>query len=214
MDREIDISFRRRRILRRSLLAVGLAALVASLFIWGPRLIQPSVARTRIRTARVDTGSIEAQISASGTIVPEFEQVISSPVNARILKILKRPGAILSKGEPILELDLNESKLEIEKLNHQIEIKRNQQAKAKLDLENTLIDIESRWEIKNLDNKSAKAGTARNRTLHREGLLSEERLREIEIIEEKSAYELKQLEESKCNAQASTRTQLEGLALE
>jgi HlyD family secretion protein len=214
MDREIDVSFRRKQMMRRAVLIVALVALVATLFFWGPRLIQPTVARARIRTAKVDAGPIESQITASGTVVPEFEQVISSPVNARVLKILKRPGAVLSKGEPILELDLNESRLAIEKLNQQIELKQNQQAKARLDLENTLITLQSQWEIKNLEHKAAKASTARNRELRRQGLLSEERLREIELIEEKTAFELKQLEESKRNAQASTRTQLEGLALE
>lgn len=214
MDREIDVSFRRKQLLRRAVLTVALVAVVAAVFFWGPRLIQPTVARARIRTAKVDAGPMEAQITASGTVVPEFEQVISSPVNARVLKILKRPGAVLAKGEPILELDLNESRLAIEKLNQQIELKQNQQAKARLDLENTLITLQSQWEIKNLEYKAAKASTARNRELHRQGLLSEERLREVELIEEKTSYELKQLEESKRNAQASTKTQLEGLALE
>jgi len=214
MDREIDVTFRRKRLMRRVIGVVLSAALVATFFIWGPRLIKPSVARARIRTAKVDTGVIEATITASGTVLPEFEGVISSPVNARVLKILKRPGAVLSKGDPILELDLNESRLAVEKLNQQIELKQNQQAKAKLDLENTLIDLQSRWEIKNLEYKASKAATARNRELYRQGLMSEERLRELELIEEKTAFELKQLEESKRNAQASTKTQLEGLALE
>jgi len=214
MDREIDVTFRRKRLMRRVSVAILSVALVAAVFIWGPRLIKPSVVRARIRTAKVDTGPIEATITASGTVVPEFEGVISSPVNARVLKILKRPGAVLSKGDPILELDLNESRLAVEKLNQQIELKQNQQAKAKLDLENTLIDLQSRWEIKNLEYKASKAATARNRELRRQGLMSEERLREVEFIEEKAAFELKQLEESKRNAQASTKTQLEGLALE
>jgi len=214
MDRDIDASFRRKQILRRAFFTVALAALITAVFVWGPQLIKPSVARARIRTAKVDAGPMEAQITASGIVVPEFEQVISSPVNARVLKILKRPGATLAKGEPILELDLNESRLAIEKLNQQIELKQNQQSKARLDLENTLIDLQSRWEIKNLEYKAAKAATARTRELHRQGLLSEERLREVELIEEKTGYELKQLEESKRNSQASTRTQLEGLALE
>jgi len=214
MDREIDFTFRRKRLMRRVLGSILSITLVAAVFIWGPRLIKPSVARARIRTAKVDTGVIEATITASGTVVPEFEGVISSPVNARVLKILNRPGAVLSKGDPILELDLNESRLAVEKLNQQIELKQNQQAKAKLDLENTLIDLQSRWEIKNLDYKASKAATARNRELYRQGLMSEERLRELELIEEKTAFELKQLEESKRNAQASTKTQLEGLALE
>jgi HlyD family secretion protein len=214
MDREIDVSFRRKRLMRRAMITFLSIALIAAVFIWGPRLIKPSVARARIRTAKVETGPIEAQITASGTVVPEIEQVISSPVNARVLKILRRPGAVLSRGEPILELDLNESKLAIEKLNQQVELKQNQQAKAKLDLENTMINLQSQWEIKNLEYRAAKAASSRNRELHRQGLLSEERLREIELIEEKVAFELKQLEESKRNAQASTRTQLEGLALE
>jgi HlyD family secretion protein len=214
MDREIDITFRRKRILQRTFFTIALATVVVVIFIWGPGLMKPTAPRARVRTAKVDVGSLEAQITASGIVTPEFEQVISSPVNARVLKILKRPGTALAKGAPILELDLNESRLAIEKLNQQIELKQNQQAKARLDLENTLIDLQSRWEIKNLEYKAAKASTTRNRELHRQGLLSEERLREIELIEEKTWHELRQLEESKRNAQASTKTQLEGLALE
>jgi HlyD family secretion protein len=214
MDREIDVSFRRKQMLRRMALATSLSAAAAAAFIWGPRLIEPSIARARIRTARVDAGSIEATITASGIALPEFEQVISSPVNARVLKIRERPGALLSKGKAIIELDLNESLLAIEKLNQQMELKGNQQAREKLALENRLIDLQGRWNIKNLEYRSAKASTSRNRTLFQQGLLSEERLREFELIEEKVAFELRQLEEEQRNAQQSTRTQLEGLALE
>jgi HlyD family secretion protein len=214
MDRELDVSFRRKQLIRRVAIGASLAAVFAAAFNWGPRLIKPSITRARIRTAHVDTGRIEASITASGNVLPEFEQVISSPVNARVLKILKRPGAVLARGEAIMQLDLNESLLSIEKLKQQIELKRNQQAKEKLDLENILIDLQGRWEIKNLEYKSARATTARYRILFEQRLLSEERLRELELIEEKVAFELKQLEESKRNAEQSTKTQLEGLALE
>ncbi len=200
--------------MRRISLSTALIAMLVAVFVWGPRLIKPSIARARIRTARVEVGPVAATITASGTVLPEFEQVLSSPVNARVLKILRRPGAMLSQGDPILQLDLNESVLAIEKLNQQIELKQNQQAKAKLDLEETLLGLHSKWEIKNLEYRSAKAATARTRSLLQQGLISEERLNEIELAEEKTRYELKQLEESKSNAQKSTKTQLEGLALE
>ena len=214
MDREIDPTFRRRQLVRRTLVAVLTIAGLSAAFVWLPRLLKPTLARAQVRLARVESGPLEATITSSGTVVPEIEQVLSSPVNARVLRILKRPGAVLAKGEPILELDLNESRLAIEKFNQQVELKQNQQAKLKLDLENTLIDQRSRWEIKQLDYKAAKAATVRNRTLKKEGLLSEERLREIELLEEKTQFELKQIEEAQRNAQESTRTQLEGLALE
>ena len=214
MDREIDQRFRRQQFIKRGLLLLAFIALVTSAFIYVPRFIKPSLNRSRIRTAKVDSGMLEATITASGTIVPEFEQVISSPINAQVKRVLKRPGDELKKGEPILELDVNESVLAVEKLNQEIALKQNQQAKIKLDLESTLNNLQSQWDIKNLEYQSAKASAATSRSLAKQGLLSGDKLREVELQEEKTAFELKQLELSKRNAQQSNKTQLEGLALE
>lgn len=214
MDREIDSGVKRKRLLQRIVLMIVPLAGVIAIFIWGPELIKPSVARDRIRTARVEKGALEAAVMATGLVVPEFEQVLSSPVNARVLRILKRPGANVSNGDSILQLDLNESVLALEKLGQQIELKLNQQSRARLDLDNTLINLENQWEIKSLEYKSARAATARNKELFRQGLLSEERLSEIQLAEEKTRFELKQLDETKQKARQMTRTQLEGLALE
>jgi HlyD family secretion protein len=117
MDREIDAGFRRKQFIRRIVWGLVLTGVIAAVFFGGLQFISPSIGRDRIRTAKVEIGPVEATITASGTVVPEIEQVLSSPVDARILKILKRPGAVLSKGEPILELDLNESRLAADKLN-------------------------------------------------------------------------------------------------
>src|SRR5687768_7340393 len=180
MDREIDQGFRRKQFVKRGLFLLVVVSLIAAGFIWAPRLMKPAITLARIRTAKVDTGLIEATISASGVVVPEFEQVLSSPINARVTKILKRPGDALKRGEPILELDVSESVLAVEKVNQQIALKQNQQAKIRLDLDNTLIDLQSRSDIKNLEYKSAKASAARSRSLAQQGLLSEEKLREAE----------------------------------
>lgn len=214
MDREIEAGFRRRQIVKRALVSTLAVALVVAGFVWGPRLMKPSLDRSRVRTARVEFGMVEATVSASGIVVPEVEQVISSPINARVTKIIKRAGDAVRAGEPILELDVSESVLAVDKVNQQIALKQNQQAKIKLDLENTLIDLQSRWDIKNLEYKAAKAGAARARALERQGLLSEEKLRESELQEEKAAFELKQIEQAQRNARQSTDTQLEGLRLE
>lgn len=214
MDRDIDPAFRRRQIIKRIAVSAIIVSAVFSLLVWGPGWISPSISRARIRTARVETGSIESVITASGTVVPEFEQVLSSPIDARVVKILKRPGEIIAGGEPIVELDISQSRLALEKLDQQIQLKQNQQAKIKLDLESTLTSLQSQWEIKNLEYKSHKATSARTRGLYKQGLLSEERLREVELLEEKAGFELKQLEESKRNAQQATKTQIEGLNLE
>jgi HlyD family secretion protein len=214
MDREIEISVRRKILWRRLMVSIALAAVIATALFGGVQLIKPSIARARIRTSIIDLGTIEATITASGTVLPEFEQVLSSPVNARVLKILKRPGALLNLGDPIIQLDLNESVLAIEKLDQQIELKENQQTRARLELAETLSSLIGKWELKNLDYKSTQATSVRTRTMFREGLISQERLSEAKLAEEKAKFELKQLEDSKQIAQQSTTALLESLALE
>ncbi len=214
MDREIDPGFRKKVMVKRGAVTILSVSLLSVGFIWGSKLIKPSVSRARIRTAHVEQGPIEATITASGTVVPEFEQVLSSPIDSRVVKILKRSGETLTKGEPILQLDVSAAVLALNKANQDIELKQNQQQRAKLDLESTLNNLQSQWEIKNLEYKSFKATTSRNKTLLKAGLLSEEQVRQSEIAEEKAGLELKQLDASKKNAQESTKTQLEGLMLE
>lgn len=214
MDRELDIGYQRKRWARMAAAALLTAAGAGAVYYLAPLALKPSIARARIRTAVVERGPVESAITSTGSVVPEFEQVISSPVNARVLKILKRPGAVLRKGEPIIELDLAESVLALEKINQQIELKQNQQARARLDLQNTLIDLQSKWEIRSLDYKSARAATSRNRALFQQGLISEEKLREFEIAEEKTRFELKQLEETRRTSEQLNQTQVEGLQLE
>jgi HlyD family secretion protein len=214
VDRPLDATFKRGRDRRRSLaVALGVAGL-AGAFGWGTSWLRPSVARTAIRTASVDRGPIEATISASGTVIPEIEMVLSSPVDARVVRILKRPGAPVAKGDPILELDLQGSRVAADKVTREVALKENQRTQARLALEKALNDLEGREQIKRLQLESNRSQLSRNRQLREAGLLSLEILKQSELAEAQCAIELKQLEGEAQNAQGSTNAQLDGLALE
>ena len=124
MDRPIDADVQRRRTLRRAGTAAAVVALLAAALLWLPGLVRPSISRASVRTAIADAGPIEAVITATGTVVPEVEQVVSSPVDARVLHILKRTGAMLKKGEPLLTLDISETQLAVDKLGQDLAISR------------------------------------------------------------------------------------------
>src|SRR4029079_17114923 len=98
--------------------SIGPAAAVGAVVIvmGASAVMSPSIRRGEIRTARVQAGPIEATITASGTVVPELEQVLSSPVDARVVRVLKRPGAPLRRGEAILDLDLSASVLAVDRI--------------------------------------------------------------------------------------------------
>lgn len=214
MDREIDPQIRRRRTAKRvgfGLLAGGAAV---GLLVGASSLIRPTVPRESITTARVMRGRIEATIQATGTVLPETEQVLSSPLDARIVRVLRRPGAVLEKGEPILELDLSEPTLALDRLKQDLALKVNQQARTRLDLESTQSELSGRIEIKKLELQNLAGITARDRKLAAEGLVSTEELRLSELNEARAGVELRQLQTSERIAGRATETQLHGLGLE
>ena len=105
MDRPLDSSVLKLRLLKRVAVAVLIVSGLVLAFGGFRRLITPSLDGKRIRTAVVEQGRIEATITASGTVVPEFEETLSSPIDSRVLEVLKRPGETVRRGDPILALD-------------------------------------------------------------------------------------------------------------
>jgi len=214
VDREIDSKTRQNALIKRWLLAAAVIAAAWLAISWGAGLIRPSLKRSMVRTAVVEQGPVDASLSATGVVVPQTEQVLSSPVDARLLRIVKKAGSAVKKGDPIVELDVNASVLAVETLGQDLALKANQQARSKLSLENTLSDLNAQVEIKKLQLESARLEHQRNRQLFDQGLSSEEVLRKSEMAEKQAGIELLRLEASRLNAQASTRAELEGLVLE
>jgi HlyD family secretion protein len=214
VDREIDPAVTSR--LRRRRLALGGTALSIGVFGYFSLagLIAPSIERTAIRTAIVEAGPVDSTISASGLVVPEIEQVITSPVEARVMRILERPGARLRPGQPIVELDVSQARLDVDKLTQDLAIKANAQAQKRLALQKSLIDLDSRTEVKKLQLASFESQLQRDRQLFKEGLLSQELLRRSELATSQATIELNQISAERANAQEATRTELAGLDME
>jgi HlyD family secretion protein len=188
--------------------------MTAAALVWLPGLVRPSISRTSVRTAVADAGPIEAVITATATVVPEVEQVVSSPVDARVLRILKRTGARLEKGDPLVTLDISETQLAVDKLGQDLAIKQNEQARTRLSLEKSLIDLNGQVEVKTLQLASLRSQLARDRQLAADGLLSQELLKKSELAVAQAQIELTQLEGSRENARVANRTEVEGLGLE
>ncbi|MBI4914895.1 MAG: HlyD family efflux transporter periplasmic adaptor subunit [Acidobacteria bacterium] len=214
MDRPLDSQYLKDRRRKRMIGGGAALAVLAILLIWGPGWIRPTISRSRIRTARVEAGPIEAVITASGTVVPEVEEVISSPIDARVVRILARAGAVLTPGQPLVELDTTEARLAVERLAQNLALKENQRSRTTLDLERSLNDLDSQARSKELQLQFYQSQLARNRQLSAEGLLSVEQLRLSELTEAQAVIELKRIESERTNARQSNTAMLDGLALE
>jgi HlyD family secretion protein len=214
VDRPLDAAVQRRAGLTRiAKMAVPVLAIIM-LIVWLPGFIRPSVSRQRVRTAKVTTGPIEAVITASGMVVPETERALSSPVDARVIRILKRAGDPLKAGDSLVELDASMSVLAVDKLEKDLALKDNEQAQTRLTLEKSLLEIEGKLQAQKLELDAIRAELAENRHLFKEGLISQDKLRQSELTEAKAVIELKQLEGQRDNVHRANATTAAGLTLE
>ena len=204
---EVERQDRLRRVLKIGVPIVLLALVLAAL----PGWIRPSVSRSRIRTARVTTGPIEAVITASGTVV--------AGSRAGALEPARRPRAAdpqaarartSSAATPVVELDTSESVLALDKVVKDLKIKDNQQAQTRLTLEKSLVDLDGRLEVKTLELQSAQARLEGDQQLFKEGLLSREALRRSELAVKQAQIELTQLREERGQRRARHRRAARG----
>jgi HlyD family secretion protein len=214
MDRPLDAGFARRQRVKQLLagagFVLGLVVLVGAV----PRLIRPTLDRSEIRTAKVETGPVEATLDAAGIVVPEFEHVLSSPIDARVLRVLRKPGDPLEPGQTILDLDASESRLAYDKLVERAALKRNEVRQKRLALARTLADLKGQAAVAAIDVKAFRVKLGQVQQLHDAGLSSEDQLRQAQVDLEKAEVQLASVNESIANAESANGAELEGLALE
>lgn len=214
MDRPLNPRIRQRELAKRALLTTGIIAILAWLVALVPGWIRPSVKRTRIRTAMVDRGPLEATLTASGTVVPEYEHVLSSPVDTRLVRILKKAGAVVKRGEPIVVLDVTATRLALERIDEQIALKRNEVDSHRVGVSNDLADLRTKIEIKRLEVESFDLDVERKQKLFHKGVISEEESRAARLDLQRAELELRQLEETVTHTERGSEVKLEKLELE
>ena len=116
MDREIPKAVRNKERNKKIIRYGGIG--VASIVVISVLI---SLMRTGVKTkdlvlSTVDKGTIEVSVSASGKVVPAFEEIINSPINTRIVEIYKKGGDSVDVGTPILKLDLQSVETDYKKL--------------------------------------------------------------------------------------------------
>ena len=76
MDRAIPVSEQRQRKLRRTAVAVAIAVAVLGAGAWLGTQMIPTLDRKALIISEVDRGTIDVSVSATGRIVPAFEEII------------------------------------------------------------------------------------------------------------------------------------------
>ena len=194
MDKVIEEEVRSVR-KKKNVSIIIIVLLVIAGAIWLLRFsLASSLKKSAITTAIVETGNIENTINASGEVLPEFEATITSPINASVQKVIIDAGSKVKAGESILTLDKSASQTEFEKLKFQVESKRNEVQKLKLELDKSFYDIKSNNDIKQLRINSLEADVENARRLFKAGGGTREDIEKAELNLKVARLEKQQLE--------------------
>jgi HlyD family secretion protein len=214
MDFEIPQSELKRQSRRRYLQGIALALLMVAGILGFRYFINPSVDYRLLQTAQVMPGSIQASLTASGRIVPEFEQLITSPLQARIDSVYHGAGAVVKAGTPILKLDLSYTQLELERLEEGLQKKRNEAILIRLRMEKTLAELQAQSDIKQLRIRSLENELENEKHLHEVGGGTPESIRQAELNLQIASRESQQLHEQISNQQQTNKADQDALGFE
>jgi HlyD family secretion protein len=214
MDREIAQTVRTRRTTRRVIIGVIAAAAIIFCVAATVSWLRPSVRRSDLQIARVERGVVDATLQATGTVVPEIETVISSPVEARTLRIQHRAGDRLHAGDPILTLDTSATKLDLDKLNDAVAQKESAVVQARLKAEEDIASASAALEQKQLDSDILKLKAVQNSRMHAEGLVSAQDELVAVTAKKKCDIEIAQLRDAMARIRRTTQAQIAAVELD
>ncbi|MCH5241561.1 MAG: efflux RND transporter periplasmic adaptor subunit [Muribaculaceae bacterium] len=193
MDRELTKEEKRKEY-RKLYFRLGLAALgVVALIIVFSFVFDDSIEASKIKTAIAEKATLESSVSATGKIVPLYEQALVSPVATRIMEVYCDEGDSVHAGQSLLRLDLESTETEMRRLADEVSMKNIELEQTALNNETYLTDLEMKIKTKEMAVNHLKAEVANERRLDSIGSGTGDRIREAELAYSTGLLELEQL---------------------
>lgn len=199
MDREIPKEVRDKE-RRQKMIKYGATGVVAVVCL-GVLIsfMRSSVNRKDLVFSEVDNGTIEVSVSASGKVVPAFEEIINSPINTRIVEVYSKGGDSVDVGTPILKLDLQSTETEYKKLLDEEQMKRYQLEQLKVNNNTYLSDLAMQVKISAMKLNRMEVELRNERYLDSLGSGTTDKVRQAELNFNTGKLELEQLRQQYAN---------------
>jgi HlyD family secretion protein len=208
MDRQIPVSVQRKRKLKKAAMWMGGFLAVLGIATWLGTQMITSVDKKTLIISEVDRGTIDVSVSATGTIVPAFEEVIVSPINSKILEVYAHSGDSVDVGTPLLRLDLQSAETDYAQALDEREIKRQEMAALQANVETQLSDRKMQIEVKEMDLAQLEATLRNELYLDSLGSGTHERVRQAESALRTAQLQLKQMRQQYINEQKVRKADL------
>lgn len=209
MDREIPKEVRNKernkKIIRYS--AIGVTAVVVISVLVS--LMRTGVQKKDLVLSTVDKGTIEVSVSASGKVAPAFEEIITSPINSRIVEVYRRGGDSVDVGTPILKLDLQSTETEYKKLLDEEQMRRYKLDQLRVNNQTKLSDMAMQIKVSAMKLNRMKVELRNEHYLDSLGAGTTDKVRQAEL-----SYNVAQLEYEQLKQQYNNEKQVAAAELQ
>jgi len=214
MDREITKEeLRKIRIKRivRTIIGIAIIFIGVIIVIYSMR---SSIKLTDLQLSTVDNGTLEVSYTASGTVLPAFEEIINSPIDTRILEVYKKSGDHVENGTPLLKLDLHNAETDLSKMIDERDMKACELKQLKINNRTELNDMYMKIKVSTMKLNSLKVELRNERYLDSLGSGTTDKVREVEMNYRTGRLELEQFRQEYANAKLVKATEIESKQLE
>ena len=166
---------RRRKIIRGVIVGVLLLAAIPAVTIGLSRLkpAAPGVEMSTLWPGTVKRGPMLREVRGLGTLVPEETMLVPATTDARVERILIRPGSSVKVDSVIMTLTSPELDTALLNAEYSLKAAEADYANLKVTLEKTKLDMQAVMAQVGADYNTAKLKADRDAALSKEGLYSE-----------------------------------------
>ena len=195
MDREIPKEVRNKernkKMIRYGGIGVASIIVISVLISW----MRTGLKRKDQVLSTVDKGTIEVSVSASGKVVPAFEEIINSPINTRIVEIYKKGGDSVDVGTPILKLDLQSVETDYKKLLDEEQMRSYKLDQLRVNNQTKLNDLSMKIKVSAMQLNRKKVELRNEQYLDSLGSGTTDKVRQAELSYNVAQLEYEQLKQ-------------------
>lgn len=153
-------------------------------------LLRDSISLKNVQLSTVDTGTIEVSVSASGKVVPAFEEIINTPIESRIVEVYKKAGDSVDVDTPLLKLDLQSIENDYRKMLDELQMRQYRIEQQHVKNSSALSDMEMQLKVNDMQIDKMEVELRNERYLDSIGAGTTDKVREVEL-----SYNVAQLQQ-------------------
>ncbi|MCC8143766.1 MAG: efflux RND transporter periplasmic adaptor subunit [Tannerellaceae bacterium] len=181
MDRQISKQEQQKE-LRKQWVKYGLVGMVfIGGVVWLTSFFQSSLYVSELTFSTVDKGTIEVSVNASGKVIPAFEEIITTPINSRILEVYSKGGDSVDVGTPILKLDLQSAETDYHKMQDEVQVKQLQLEQLKVSNRSKLSEMDMKLKVSRMELNRKEVELRNERYLDSLGAGTTDKVRQVEL---------------------------------